>query len=137
MSGTLITKIKSLTGLKEVYVIGVELISSYIERDEGLIQRYNLRKFREPLRINPEDLKLLILKFDENKNDINENLKKKKPKVFDVEDKKSVNNSMFARIYISVGRETRKSWAKMRGPICIFVSATLLFSDASSGVQWI
>ncbi|MDA3854728.1 MAG: restriction endonuclease [Candidatus Woesearchaeota archaeon] len=86
----LIDNIKEKTGVKEVYIMGLENLNSYM--DDSLISRYNLNKYREPLRINPEDLKSLIYEFEKNTNHIVNPEFVNRIKAFDIEKKNEINN---------------------------------------------
>lgn len=59
----LIKLIKKSIPLDNVEIIGQETITRYLHRYQDIVKRYGLLKFREPLRFNSGDIKIIIEKF--------------------------------------------------------------------------
>lgn len=82
--------IKKECKTKEVYIQGLETLNSLL--NDKLISKYNLSNYREPLRINPQDLKSIIFEFDRNKSKIINKNFINKIEAFNIIEKNRVNN---------------------------------------------
>lgn len=51
----------ALTKAQSVYLRGVEDISGFLDGQAGLVKKYRLHQFTEPLRINPESLRDIVV----------------------------------------------------------------------------
>jgi len=68
----LLDSIRKISTLSNVALIGKETITRYLIKHEEVAKRHNLNKFREPLRFNSEQVKLIVEAFHSAKDSIEE-----------------------------------------------------------------
>lgn len=55
--------LKSQTGLTNIAIFGVEVITTWLNANPNIVKACNLKKFRDPLRIHSDDIKDVIVAF--------------------------------------------------------------------------
>jgi len=55
--------LKNQLGLTNIAILGVEIISTFIDANPDIVKACNLDKFRDPLRIHSDDIKDIVIAF--------------------------------------------------------------------------
>lgn len=65
--------IKDATQVSKVGLIGLETITSYLDAHKNVVTTCGLERFRGPLRIQPEELREVIVQFHSHRSDLSDN----------------------------------------------------------------
>jgi len=77
--------------LKNVEIIGIESLISYLRQNQEIVELFDLENLKDPLRIHPDDVKEVILAFNKNKKYEDANPPKEIFKHIDIETKNEIN----------------------------------------------